>query len=133
MTWRRADGRLAAMILHRRFVVLLVVAVLAAGALLVQRASRSEAATTYQVAITGHDLQSLDGRVSPQLVPGSAGGVTSSEEEGKPSSGQVFFEGGVDLPAGAKITSVAVTMTDGDRTACLPQSVKFGSYDAPAG
>src|SRR4051812_12864021 len=99
------------MTLHRRLIAVVVAALLACAALIVQRASSSEAATTYQFTVTGHDLQSLDARISPQLVPGSAGGVTGTIEDGKqPQNAQAFFEVGLDLPAGAKVTSVAITM-----------------------
>jgi hypothetical protein len=87
--------------------------------------SAPAAVPTLSLTVSGTDAHSLDARLKLQFVPG--GGVIGVFESGQaPTTPYNYFELPLDLPVGAKVTSVAVThsiCSGGNSTTAV-----FGSY-----
>jgi hypothetical protein len=87
-------------------------------------AASPAAATTYSYTVSGSDAHSLDALIDPMFVAG--GGVEGVYSGGNPAF--PYLEIGLDLPVGAKVTSVASTSSY-----CAPGHdvpvISFGSYE----
>jgi hypothetical protein len=111
----------------RRALALAVAALLgglAATAFSVPNSSVAATATTYSYTVAGVDMHSLDAHIVPQFVPNTGGGVQAISDGTTPETAW-YLEASLELPVGAKVTSVAVTYSN----ACnqYPQFV-FGYY-----
>src|SRR4051812_36370412 len=86
--------------------------------------SGAAASQTFSLTVSGTDAHSLDARFKLQFVPG--GGVTGVNEGQAPTTPYDYFELPLNLPVGAKVTSIAVThriCSGGESTTAV-----FGSY-----
>jgi hypothetical protein len=112
---------------------LLAAILLAVAALAISMPATTEAATSavYSKTVTGTDLHSLNPSVVPMLVPNTGGGIQAYliESDPEPPSEQRYLEAAVELPVGAKVTSVSLTYAD------CPGAVgiTFGSYSPTQG
>src|SRR5690242_16494836 len=98
----------------RRFSLLPVLALAVLGGLLVGHVGTSpaDAVTTYSVTITGAaDMHSLDPAVGLKIIPNTGGGVIATGPTDGSVDGPVVADAPITLPVGAKVTSVAVTVT----------------------
>jgi hypothetical protein len=115
------------MTLLRRAVIALL-AVLAVGGVAGRISSASSATpTTFSVTVAGIDSQTLDPHFRPMFDGGGGVRATLEQDEGT----IMFFnlEVGVDLPVGAKVTSVAISA----RTCLNNVPVVFGSDQPTTG
>jgi hypothetical protein len=93
---------------------------------LVIPASNGQAATlkVYSLTVAGTDVHSLNPSWLPAFVDG--GGV-QAVNNGAGYQGNTYFEASLDLPVGAKVTSVAISYKTGDFPRATSQFA-FGSY-----
>jgi hypothetical protein len=82
----------------------------------------------YSKTLTGSDMRSLNPSVLPGFVDG--GGVGATDNSGADYTGNNYFEAPLDLPTGAKLTSVAISYA-GDFPPSGAGTYSVGSY-APA-
>jgi hypothetical protein len=86
-------------------------------------AAVAAASTSYSLTLAGTDAHSLDPQLGIQFV---AGGGAGSVANPSPSTATQYFELSLNLPVGAKVTSIAVSYQYCDSA---PQPVAvFGSY-----
>ncbi len=119
-----------------------IVVGIVAGILLLPTASEArtgiDATTTtktYIRTLAGTDFRSLDVNVFPQLIPNSGGGVYALYADagggGYPQeSASQFFEAGVDLPNGARVTEVRLYVRNCFR---FGSTGYFGAYTPSTG
>jgi hypothetical protein len=87
------------------------------------------ASTTYATTVVGTELHSLDPHFQSKLVPNTGGGAYAVYDPGVETPHPPWYlEATLDLPVGAQVTSVAITLTN-----CSGGSVDFGSYAPAAG
>jgi hypothetical protein len=86
-------------------------------------------ATTYSFTVAGTDMVSLNPRVVPLYVGG--GGVQATNGSSAALTGPDYFEAHLDLPVGARVTSIAITYAGALDGVGSNGTFTFGSY-APA-
>jgi hypothetical protein len=125
---RLFQARGGAMVLRRIGVVVSAVLLVGAGMAIagVAGANQRGPATTHTLTLGGLDFHSRDYRSFPQLLPDSGGGVYRLEAYGAHTD-YVSFEAGVDLPAGASVTSVQYVYKDCSHASGYGRFY-FGSY-----
>jgi hypothetical protein len=111
-----------------RIAFITVVATLAAVLGFGQLAPAGSAAapTVYTRTIAGTDVHSLDPHLDWIFVPG--GGATVTIEPSGANIKYNYLEATIDLPVGAKVTSIAVTYKYCPNPSPGPASYVFGSY-----
>lgn len=115
------------MTLMRRVFIIPAVAILAFVAGVVGRPSSASPATIFSLTVAGTDAHTLDPHVQALFVAG--GGMKGVFEESTTAMTYKFFEVGLALPVGAKVTSIAVS-----GKACMGGSpAVFGSYAPTTG
>jgi hypothetical protein len=111
------------------FAVAALLGGLAATALSVPDLGDAATATTYSLTVSGTDAVTLNPRVVP--LSNGGGAVEASGGGASVGTGAPFFEVHLDLPVGAKVTSVAISY----QTLIVvdPGSFTFGSYSPSGG
>ena len=112
--------------MRRALVPVLAVATLIAGGLGWTASSASSAtAPTFSYTVAGTDAHSLDPRFQPVFVDG--GGMQGVLDAAGDNPNTAYLETTLELPVGARVTSIAVTYTSCPSAQVGPYIV-FGSY-----
>ena len=90
------------------------------------RSSGAATSTTYSLTVNGTDVVTLNPREVPVFVDGGGVQATSNSTDNRDTAlGPSYFEVHLDLPVGAKVTAVAISLSGISEP---PGTYVFGSY-----